>query len=292
VERQPNDAELLVNIGYIWRRQGLFEQTIANFLQVLRVSPNNILVSTELAHTYEVMRDYAKSIRQCDQILALAPTNHWAYLIKAQCYWNWEGDLAKARATLEQNPGKNKTYSKWYWFLQEIYEGDYQAALDRILNLSDETMVMQGNIVPRSLAAGFAYALLQNSLRACVSFEDARVLLESEIEENPKDPRLHSALGLAWAGIGSKDDAIREGKRGVELYPVTKDALLGPHRIFDLAIIYAMVGESDAALDQLVHLLSIPSPYSMPLFQLDPRLKSLHDHQRFAYLREQHTGSE
>ena len=39
---------------------------------------------------------------------------------------------------------------------------------------------------------------------------------------------LHGQLGIAYAGLGRKDEAIREGKRAVALLPVSEDALWGP----------------------------------------------------------------
>ena len=80
-----------------------------------------------------------------------------------------------------------------------------------------------------------------------------------------------------------------KGKRGVELYPVSKDALIGPKRVRDLAVIYTMVGEYDAALDEIEYLLSIPSWYmSVPRLRLDPIWDPLRDHPRFQALLEKY----
>ena len=51
-----------------------------------------------------------------------------------------------------------------------------------------------------------------------------------------------------------------------------------------LAKIYVMVGEYDAAIDQLEFLLSIPDDTSIPLFRLDPAWDPLRDHPRFKKL--------
>ena len=82
---------------------------------------------------------------------------------------------------------------------------------------------------------------------------------------------VHSLLGIAYAGLGRKEEAIREGKRAVELLPVSKDAIWGPGLIENLAFIYVLVGEQNAALDQIEYLLSIPSELSVPLLRIDPR---------------------
>lgn len=117
-------------------------------------------------------------------------------------------------------------------------------------------------------------------------YESARNILESKIQERPEDARLHSSLGIAYAGLGRKQDAIREGKLAVELLPVARDAWKGLYRIEDLARIYVMVGEFDAAIDQLEYLLSIPGELSIPLLRLDPAWDPLRDHPRFKKLLE------
>jgi tetratricopeptide (TPR) repeat protein len=123
---------------------------------------------------------------------------------------------------------------------------------------------------------------------AHASYDSARAILEKELDAHPNDHRVHSALGIAYAGLGRKEDAIREGKRGVELFPVSKDALIGPVRIWDLAEIYTMVGEYDAALDEIEYLLSIPSLMSVPWLRLDPIWDPLRDHPRFQALLEKY----
>ncbi len=141
-----------------------------------------------------------------------------------------------------------------------------------------------------ALLAARTHRLRGESELAHASYDSARAILERELDARPDDDRIHSALGIAYAGLGRKDEAIREGKRGVELYPVSKDAMIGPFRVADLAEIYTMVGEYDAALDEIEYLLSIPSEMSVPLLRLDPIWDPLRDHPRFQDLLEKYGG--
>jgi tetratricopeptide (TPR) repeat protein len=108
-------------------------------------------------------------------------------------------------------------------------------------------------------------------------YDSARITLESRILKNPEDPRLYSAIGIAYAGLGLKEKAIEAGKRAVELMPINKDAWRGVYRVEGLARIYVMVGEYDAALEQIKLLLSLPGPLSIEFLQLDPDWKPLWD---------------
>jgi tetratricopeptide (TPR) repeat protein len=117
-------------------------------------------------------------------------------------------------------------------------------------------------------------------------YEEARNIIEAKIRQRPDDARFHSALGIAYAGLGRKQDAIREGRLAVELLPVSKEAMRGTYRVGDLARIYVMVGEFDLAINEIKFLLSIPGELSIPLLRLDPAWDPLRKHARFKKLLE------
>ena len=60
------------------------------------------------------------------------------------------------------------------------------------------------------------------------------------------------------AGLGRKQDAIREAQRAVELQPIARDAVNGPTSVANLALVYAWTGERDRALEQLEKVATIP----------------------------------
>jgi tetratricopeptide (TPR) repeat protein len=185
-------------------------------------------------------------------------------------------------------PKKDDESMFWYWFWLELLERDYQAALDRLASASVELIKNQYQFIPKALLAGRVYQLMDKPELARASFDSARVLLETELKERPDDYRIRSALGIAYAGLGRKADAIREGKLGVELFPVSKDAYFGPFRVRALAYIHVMVGEYDASIDQIEYLLSIPSFITVPLLRLHPDWDPLRDHPRFEALLEKY----
>ncbi len=211
------------------------------------------------------------------------------YNNKAWLYLRWEGSTEKARAVLKEALQNIKSAEDPGIGIAnllvniDVYDGNYQGALDR-LSLKSEDIDNQHYFIPNSLRCALIYRYMNKKEPAKKYHDEARSILESKIQEQPEDARFHSSLGVAYAGLGRKEDAIREGKLGVELLPVTKEAMSGPSRVEDLARIYVMVGEFDAAIDQLEFLLSIPSGLSIPLLRLDPAWDSLRDHPRFKRL--------
>ena len=129
---------------------------------------------------------------------------------------------------------------------------------------------------------------LGETARAREGFETARRLLEAEVRAIPEDARYHSSLGVACAGLGLSDEAVREGQRGVELLPISKDAVYGIPYVIDLAHIYALIGEPEKAVAQLEYLMSRPGWISAPWLRMDPRWRPLRGNPSFEALLAKH----
>jgi tetratricopeptide (TPR) repeat protein len=101
------------------------------------------------------------------------------------------------------------------------------------------------------------------------------------VREQPDYAQALCTLGMIDAALGRKGDAIREGRRAVELLPVTKDAMAGAQLLTNLAITYAWAGENDLAIKQLEELVRIPSPISYGQLRLHPFWDPLRGDPRF-----------
>ena len=286
---QPNNSDLLAFIGYVQRRQGKFEQALANIKRASELDPLSNLLAHEVAETFRLLRNYPEAERYYDRAISLAPDWPTPYSQKAWLYLTWEGNTDKAQVVLEEALQSIKSAEDPeivnLLVTLDVYDGNYQEALDR-LSLKSEDIDNKSYFIPSALRCAQISGYMNKKELEQAYYESAQSILESKIEERPEDARFHSSLGIAYAGLGRKEDAIREGKRGVELLPVTKEAKRGPSRVDDLARIYVMVGEFDAAIDQLEFLLSIPSELSIPLLRLDPAWAPLRNHPRFKRLLE------
>jgi TolB-like protein/tRNA A-37 threonylcarbamoyl transferase component Bud32/Flp pilus assembly protein TadD len=281
----PNSAELLEATAYVHRRQGRWEEAVARLEKALELDPMDAAKAYELGNTYQCLKRYADAVRYYDRSIALAPDQTIAYGMKAQTYWLSQGTTEEARAALEampQNDDDLVVVGAWYW--QEIYAGDYQEALDLVS--SDSLDSLFWGWASKDLMRARAYEFLDRPDLAREAYDAARAVLEEELRNRPDVDQLHAELGLALAGLGRQEEAIRHGKRAVALNPVSKDAYSGPENVEDLALIYTMVGEYDAALDRLEYLLSIPSTVSILYLRLYRHWEPLWDHPRFKELEE------
>ena len=95
--------------------------------------------------------------------------------------------------------------------------------------------------------------------KAHAAFTAARAEQENTMWNQPSFGPPWCVLGLIDAALGRKQEALREGKRAVELVPVKKDAVTGSVMIKYLAMTAAWAGDNDLAFEQLAIAIRPPS---------------------------------
>ena len=104
--------------------------------------------------------------------------------------------------------------------------------------------------------------MTNDELRAQLAFVAARAEQEKIVEAHPDFGPAWCVLGMIDAGLGRKEEALREGRRALELLPAEKEALVGQYLARYFAVIAAWVGEKDLACEQLAVVVQPPSNVS------------------------------
>ncbi|HEX9735595.1 MAG TPA: protein kinase [Thermoanaerobaculia bacterium] len=285
----PNDSLLLEGIAYIRRRQGRFDEAVDGFERAFELNPKKAWLAAELAQTFTHLRRFGEADRSYDRAINLAPDQPVPYQLKALNALRWTGDVERARAILAEMPRQDETSSLYTRFKIELTARNYDEAM-RLLNAIESDLIgLESALFPREMSRGTVHHFVGDVEQARVFYERSRRTLERRVAERPEDPRLRSTLGmtyagLTYAGVDHKEAAIREGLKAVELYPVEKDAFVGPDYLEHLAVIYAWVGEDDAAVDLIERILEIPSGLSYAYLRVNPRWDPLRGHPRFERL--------
>jgi eukaryotic-like serine/threonine-protein kinase len=267
---QPNSGEVAEALGVVQRRRGRMQEAVAEFERAARLNPRSAQLASDLGLTAWFLRDYAVADRHLDRAIGLAPDWVVPWGQKLWVSVSWHGDLTQAQAIFRQAVEK--------------------VGLGNLVGYMNPDAVF---LVPRDSAGRAAFEQLaprdfedDTSLYALTKAEwyrldgkpelvrlysdSARAQLEVEMRESQVLPWRRAFLGYAYAGLGRKADAIREGIEGERMIPTTGEPVQRAFVGFAMARIYALVEERDAALRRLDLLLSTPSPVSPALLRLDP----------------------
>jgi TolB-like protein/tetratricopeptide (TPR) repeat protein len=280
----PNDFDVLLGKSEIIRTSGRWDEYFKMLEKLNQRRPNNASTLTSMAEVCWWTRRHKDAIDFFNQAIAISPNNATPYIYKAFDYMSWKGSGEESLESIKHIGNKNE----WYliaWYFQETGVGN----LENALKFASDTSLGWGVnnkmwIIPRSLLAAFIYDYQDKPQLARSNYMTAIEILENKVSQFPNDRRFHGALGIAFAGIGKKEEAIKEGQRAVDLLPITKDALYGLGELNDLAIIYTIVGEYDRALGTLETLLSVPSWITPEWIKNDIRFAPLKSYPAFEKL--------
>jgi serine/threonine-protein kinase len=253
-----NNLDLLLGKAEIIVIQGKWEEYTKLLEKASRLNPKNGSIYADLTKGYWYTRRYKDAINAGDEAIALSPNTIWPYLYKAFSIWCWKGPCKETRDILKR-VGETREWFLFSWYFQEVGEGNLQAALQLADTTKSWGIDNKAFIYPRPMLLAIIYNYQGEHELALKNYKTAAEVLEKKVAEIPSDARFHSALGIAYAGLGRKDEAIKEGLKGVEIKSVSKDPTNGVAIEWYLAIIYSMVGEYDLAIDKLDYLMSIPS---------------------------------
>jgi tetratricopeptide (TPR) repeat protein len=273
LEKQPKNSRIIEGIGYVKRRQGKMVEAVTNLILASEIDPRAAVIAFNLAETYALMRRYQEAEQWYNRALILNPNYQRAYAWKIRMFLNWEGNTKKAHQVLEEASkfiDLDDNLIQYHYVLIDVFDGNYQEALKRISPGSSEAYEDQFYFVPKAQLLAQIHGLMKDSQQEKSYYDSARMLIEAKIKEDAEDSRLWSALGIAWAGLGQKKEAIRAAEKAVEILPVSKEAYRGTFRAKDLAQVDCMVGEYDKALNQIEYLLSIPGEISVASLKIDP----------------------
>ena len=257
----PNDAEVRGLIAAIKRRQGHWQESLDAFEAAQKLDPQNPNVARNVLFTNTAMRRWPDASRAAERMRAMAPASLVAKVQSGYVDFWWKGNTALLKKVANEVPAGTDpdgaiTSVKWD---VAMIERDYSGA-KRVLDSSPLTEFSYTNAgaTRKSFLEGCILLAQGDSQNAQKLFEAARPAFENAVKEAPASADRHANLGWLYAFMNRKEDAIREGRRAVELKPESKDAFDGAIMNCYLALIYARVGEKELALPLIERLLKTP----------------------------------
>ncbi len=281
----PDNPRILSLTGSVQRRQGHWEESTRTFERAANLDPRNFGVLQNIEGNYATLGRYAEQQVWLDRILALEPNDAATRVILAEVDFQWRGDTRRLHQTIDSvratNAAAVQDIDEW-WLVCALAERDAAAATDALI-AAGENPINLGNDVfcNRQFVEGVMARMVKDVDKARLAFTAARAEQEKIVQAQPDFGPPMCVLGLIDAALGRKEEALREGRRAVELLPVEKDALRGPAMIKYLAMIAAWAGDKGLACQQLGIIVRPPSPVSYGQLKLLPFWDPLRGDPRF-----------
>jgi len=289
-EKQPSDARFGFCIALIERTQGKWEDAVTDFQRAVRLNPRSSTFCGEYGTALFYLRRYDEAESLYNRAIELKPDTRFAHHNKSLIYLFRNGNIKAARQVLQEALQKTDRWSDLtdLEVLLDVMAGDHDRALTLLNDVRDISELPAYDSAYYYNLKGSVYRYMNETdlMESC--YDSARTILERIVQAEPEDASYHAELGLTYAGLGRKQEAIREGQLAVELLPVSENAVEGVNLVKNLAIIYAIVGEYDLAIEQLDYLLSVPSEVSVPFLRIWPDFAPMRDHPRFQALLEKY----
>jgi tetratricopeptide (TPR) repeat protein len=278
-DQDPENYQPMFFMAIVYRKMGEWERSQNLIHKVVRLNPQEALFLTNIGLSYDYIHNYDSALIYHQKAINILPGWKDPYGNKFESFLLKGGNIANARMILDTavlKTGKDFNENRIRLL---IYEGKYKEAFKLTKQSVNDDF---DNIGFRYIYLARISNFLNNSGDAEKYYDSALVVLNHNLFKNPKNASLHSSLGIACAGTGHKEKAIKEGKYALDL--VVKNEIYKSDMRINLAEIYTMLGEFDKALEYIEELLRNPSDFSTKMLQLDPVWKPLAIHPKFKSL--------
>src|SRR5437667_3844843 len=244
----PNDARIFEWREYIDRRQSRWHEAVRNFERAMELDPRNVKILTSGIVTYRLMRDYARARTIDHRLIAIEPNNTNNQEWRARIDFHERADTRPWHA-FENTLGDPKQCPECSPFLA-LYERNSIAADRALAALGEDAFGARGvnargvggTQFRRAYLEGLIARMKGDAAAALAAFSAARTQQEEAVRAEPDYGPTVCVLGLIDAALGRKEEALREGRRALELTPIAKDSMDGADVLYFYAVIFAWTG--------------------------------------------------
>jgi TolB-like protein/class 3 adenylate cyclase/Tfp pilus assembly protein PilF len=281
----PNDAGVFELKGYIQRRQGKQEEAVRSLERAIDLDPRNTFTLQQIALSYHHLRRFAEEKSVLDRALAIEPNDVDTKVARAFVEFHWRADPRPLHQTLDSIRATNPAAMQGIpeaWVICALAERDAAAAKNAVIAAGENPPLIDEAVnFSRPFIEGLIARMMKDDKKAHAAFTAARAEQQKIVQAQPSYGPPLCVLGLIDAGLGRKEEALREGRRAVELLPVEKDAINGVAMTKYLAMIAAWVGDNDLACEQLAVAIRPPSRLTYGQLKLLPFWDPLRGNPRF-----------
>ncbi len=282
--RQPNNALARELIGILRAARGEWDEALENAAWATYLDPRSADRAGFAGWLHLLARRYTEAEPYLDRATSLAPDQADPYSNKANLYLAWSGDTEKAREVVDEMITRVSAAAAATAMVQSaralIATGDYNTVFEQLSPAS-----YRGPFPFNYFYVKAEFYRLRGERDRARAYSDSLLSAVDRLhDERGDDANLSWYLAYAYAGLGRTEEAIQYAEQTASMLTQSNDALRKAYIQPNLIWIYAMVGEHDAAVDQIEQLLSVPSTISVPYLRAAHYPGSLRDYARFQEL--------
>ncbi len=261
------------------RRLGHWKDALRDGEKAVALNPRDPILASVLFETYFALRNYGRADALTDRAIAQSAPASTGYLWARKLSLALAtGELDKAQAAIEAMPKTEDWQNSAAPATLALYRRQYPEALRLI-----QAAISDAPSEPVYwLNEGQIQDLVGNVDQARQAFTKAKELLEAKLLQRPNDPLLTGYLATAYAGLGQNNEAISIAQHAVDSLPISSDSIDGVNCISLLAQVYAMEGDSKAALNALTKIVGMPNGPTYGDLRFNPYWDSLRKSPLFA----------
>ena len=289
----PNNIEVLDLAATIAEDRGQWATVLRDREKAVELDPRDPEVANALANLYVDLRRYSDAESLLNRMMPTLPTQatgpFWRLKSRiALC----KGDTRTAMAILDANPNRNLGLSGLNTEVANVllWQRKYDEAAKVLESAWDVARAhnLLANPDINHFAPGHIFEILGITRRAQGQLEKAELAFESSRKEFDSwlARRADEPLALAYravdaAGLGHKDDALREIREMLQKWPSSRNPTNAVQVATQAAIAYAWIGDHDSAIQQLKAVVQQPVGPAAGDLKLNPAWDDLRKDPRF-----------
>jgi len=280
----PSDGDIAMFTGLMEQFGGDPLTGLRDLEAAHRLDPRSSRTTYNLASLYLMLRKYPEAEALITTARAVFPDapEFWQLVVQVPLQ---QGNIDSTRALLVHNKLTDRelalvTVGTFGWMWAPILD---DASRQRLLAFGPEPF--NGDIALLRIAQAMVYASRHDPSNAKRAAEDAVKHLESVGRSPAPDPTRLLMFGEALAYAGRRTEAIATAARVLALPQLVRHTYMRAVVEQGVALIYAVVGEKDKAIDLLTALSQRNDYPLIPTWlRVDPALEPLHGNPRFERL--------
>jgi serine/threonine-protein kinase len=280
----PNAPRIFELTAFIARRRGAHDDGLRNLKRAVELDPRNFFTLQQLSISYALLRRFPDVIATNDRALGIKPDDPETTGTRDLAYLDWKADTRPLHQAIDETRAKNPQAIKSIadlWFICALAERDAASAEMALTELGDATFGDNQTQLTTAFGRGLLARMMKDEAKARAAFAAIRPEQEKIVRAQPDFGPALCILALIDAGLGRKEEALRESRRAVELVPLEKDALNGADMVHYSGIVAAWAGEKDLALQNLAKAAQLPGFLTYGRLKLLPWYDPLRGDPRF-----------